>query len=237
MTAGEYAIGRLLSSAAPGADGAAMLAHFRRHGVHDAAMLEGLEKRKNHYPALAPSMPSAFIRMQEGRPIAIGVHQWKVITGFGHSPEHASLYCEELDVLVSGDMVLPRISTNVSVMPLEPEADPVQLYIDSLDKYQTLHEETLILPSHGKPFRGLHARIAQLNAHHAQRLEEVFAACTIPWSAADIVPLMFTRALDPHQLTFALGEALAHLHCLWMKGRLKRSIDKDGVARFYRFDV
>ena len=37
-----------------------------------------------------------------------------------------------LNVLISGDMVLPRISTNVSVYDLEPEADPLALFLDSI---------------------------------------------------------------------------------------------------------
>jgi len=53
-----------------------------------------------------------------------------------------------------------------------------------------------------------------------------------PRSAADIVPLMFKRQLDIHQMTFAMGEALAHLHLLWLAGELTRTQDADGVIRF-----
>ena len=93
-------------------------------------------------------------------------------------------------------------------------------------------EQTLVLPSHGKPFLGLHQRIAQLAAHHADRLAEVRAACATAQSAADIVPIMFRRELDMHQLTFAMGEALAHLHRLWYAGELRRFRDHEGVWRF-----
>ncbi|HXA46592.1 MAG TPA: MBL fold metallo-hydrolase, partial [Burkholderiaceae bacterium] len=164
--------------------------------------------------------------------IQIGGHVWHIITGFGHSPEHASLYCAQQKLLISGDMVLPRISTNVSVFAIEPEANPVQSYLDSLAKYHVLPPDTLVLPAHGKPFRGLHTRITQLNQHHAARLAEVLEACRTPQSAADIVPIMFTRVLDAHQLTFAIGEALAHLHKLWFDGVLRRSFDNDGIIRF-----
>ena len=129
-------------------------------------------------------------------------------------------------------MVLPRISTNVSVIAIEPESNPVQEYLDSLAKFAGLPADTLILPSHGKPFRGLHTRIQQLNDHHAARLAEVVEACASPHSAAEIVPLMFPRKLDGHQLSFALGEALAHLHKLWFDGVLQRHIGIDGVFRF-----
>lgn len=232
MTAGEYTYARIMSASLPGVDGDAMLRHFKRHGLMDAAVIEQLEERRHYFRTLVPAVPDAYVRMHDQQCIRIGQHEWRVITGFGHAPEHASLYCAELNVLISGDMVLPRISTNVSVFAIEPEANPVQLYLDSLKKFGDLPADTLVLPSHGKPFRGLHTRIAQLNAHHAARLAEVIDACAQPQSAAEIVPLMFPRKLDGHQLTFAIGEALAHLHKLWFDGVLRRFTDKDGVVRF-----
>jgi glyoxylase-like metal-dependent hydrolase (beta-lactamase superfamily II) len=119
------------------------------------------------------------------------------------------------------------------VIDLEPEADPLSLYLASLDRLRPLPADTLILPSHGKPFRGLHARIDQLHAHHAERLAEVMDACAVaPQSAADVLPVLFKRALDLHQTTFAMGESVAHLHALWLAGRLVRQRGADGVWRF-----
>ena len=232
MTAGEYAFARMMSAGLAGADGTAMFPHFRRHGLLDPAMEEQIQERKHYYTNMVPSVPVAYHRLREGEDIQIGAHTWQIITGFGHSPEHAALYCPALEVLISGDMVLPRISTNVSVFAIEPEANPVRLYLDSLQKFRRLPSSTLVLPSHGKPFVGLHTRIDQLEHHHAQRLAEVLNACTTPQSATDIVPIIFHCPLDAHQLTFALGEALAHLHHLWFAGKLERRLDGDGVARF-----
>jgi hypothetical protein len=73
---------------------------------------------------------------------------------------------------------------------IEPEANPLrlQMYLDSLERFADLLEQTLVLPSHGKPFRGLHTRIAQLREHHVLRLAEVMQA-RVQWqSAANIVP-------------------------------------------------
>jgi glyoxylase-like metal-dependent hydrolase (beta-lactamase superfamily II) len=232
MSAGEYGFARLMSAGLPGADGSASVPHFQRHGMHDADMLEKVAGRQGYYSSMVPAMPPSYFRMQDGRAVHIGGRAWQVISGFGHSPEHVALHCAELNVLISGDMVLPRISTNVSVMAIEPESDPVRQYLDSLKKYAGLPADTLVLPSHGKPFRGLHTRIGQLNDHHRDRLAEVLAACATPQCAADIVPIMFRRALNSHQMTFALGEALAHLHCLWFEGKLVRRIDADGIVRF-----
>ncbi|MBX9873198.1 MAG: MBL fold metallo-hydrolase, partial [Burkholderiaceae bacterium] len=101
------------------------------------------------------------------------------------------------------------------------------------DKFQALPEDTLTLPSHGKPFTGLYQRIRQLHDHHRDRLAEVMAACIEkPCSAADVMPVLFKRKLDLHQTTFAMGEAVAHLHALWFEGRLRRRRDAEGVYRF-----
>jgi glyoxylase-like metal-dependent hydrolase (beta-lactamase superfamily II) len=135
--------------------------------------------------------------------------------------------------LISGDMVLPRISTNVSVTDQEPEADSLSLYLESIGRMRALPPDTLVLPSHGKPFMGLHARIRQLQEHHDERLADVVTTCTErPCHAADLLGVLFRRALDLHQTTFAMGESVAHLNALWHQGRLRREEGADGVHRF-----
>ena len=231
-SAAEFAFARMMAAALPGVDGPSAIPHFKKHGLTDPALLEHMQSRKNYYPSLVPAVPQAYTRLQDGQQVTIGGHAWRVITGFGHSPEHVSLYCAALNILLSGDMVLPRISTNVSVFAVEPEGNPLQLYLDSLDKFHDLPEDTLVLPAHGRPFRGLHTRIEQLRTHHAARLQEVRDACATPRTALDIVPIMFRRPLDAHQLSFAIGEALAHLHMLWFSGRLTRVTGSDALLRF-----
>jgi len=130
-------------------------------------------------------------------------------------------------------MVLPRISTNVSVYEMEPEADALTLFLDSIDRFLPLPKDTLVLPSHGKPFQGLHTRIQQLHEHHRERLAEVMTAARArPLSAYDALPVLFKRPLDLHQTTFALGESVAHLHRLWHGGQLARTRDEQGIWRF-----
>jgi glyoxylase-like metal-dependent hydrolase (beta-lactamase superfamily II) len=178
-------------------------------------------------------MPQRFRRILDHEDIAIGERTWRVIIGTGHSHEHAALHCEAEDLLISGDMVLPRISTNVSVFDMEPEANPLTWYLDSLGRFEPCAQDTLVLPSHGRPFRGLHRRIAQLRAHHAERLAVIEAACRErPRHGAESVKIIFGREFDAHQMMFALGESLAHLHALWYDGRLRRELGADGVVRF-----
>jgi glyoxylase-like metal-dependent hydrolase (beta-lactamase superfamily II) len=238
MTMTDYFVARLWAKpvtdgrAAGGPNGESAVEHFSRHGLRDPEALDHIRQRANYYPSLVGPVPPTYHRILHGDRIMIGGREWRIITGYGHAPEHASLHCESLDVLISGDMVLPRISTNVSVFDYEPEANPLPRYLHSLKGYDGLEERTLVLPSHGKPFRGLHERIAQQHAHHAERLDDLLRACTSPVSAADVVPVLFRRKLDLHQLTFAMGEALAHLHALYFEGKLVRTVDEAGVYRF-----
>lgn len=234
ISLGEYMNARVMGSGdGSNAGGPRAAQHFARHGLTDEASLAKLRERRGYYTNLVPAIPPQYRRLREADTIAIGGRKWRIITGFGHSPEHCALYSEADDLLISGDMVLPRISTNVSVFDIEPEGNPLAYYLESLGRYESMPDATLALPSHGKPFRGVRTRIAQLRAHHDARLAEVLDACgQAPRSAADIVPIMFKRALDLHQITFAMGEALAHLHLLWHEGRLKRTVGNDGVIRF-----
>ena len=239
MTVGEYALCRILAQPPSAEHQAQLLAHNRSLGLGSPPSQPLGARRDEHaFHHLVPALPRHFRRIRDGEAIRIGDRDWKVITGCGHSPEHASLYSEGSThasdpILISGDMVLPRISTNTAVWEIEPESNPVRWYLDSIRRLEGCAPLTLVLPSHGKPFVGLHRRIAQLCTHHAQRLDEVRQACaTRACSALDLVPILFRRPLDAHQLGFALGEALGHLHALWYDGELARQFDADGVVRF-----
>jgi len=173
--------------------------------------------------------------MIDGDHLDAGGQRWRVIAGYGHSAEHASLYAPAAGVLISGDMLLPRISTNVAVWPADPDGDPLDRFLHSLAEFEALPDSTLVLPSHGMPFRGIAMRVEQLRAHHDARLSELLqavAGAAAPVSAADVVPVLFRRALDVHQRFFAMGEAIAHLNHLWRAGRIRRLRAADGACRF-----
>jgi len=234
-TVGEYFWAHIMSNGkVAGFDNEAQIEHFRRHGL-DGALLEAIAKnRKSYYASLVPAVPPSFVRMAAGDTLSIGGRDWQVFVGYGHSNEHASLYCPTLNLVISGDMLLPRISTNIAVWPTEPESSPVRQYLDALKAYVALPEDVLVCPSHGRLFRGARERARQLTAHHLERLAETLEACATPQSAADIIPVMFKRELDAHQTVFAVGETLAHLHYLRDEGKVAAKVDADGVVRFTR---
>jgi len=234
ISATDYQVARMACMGDNGFGGERSAAYFAQHGLNDPESVASIRARTNYFPSLVPSMPESYHRMMDGTVLHIGGRSWRCISGYGHAPEHIALYCDELQVLIGGDMMLPRISTNVSVYEQEPEANALKLFLDSIDKFRTLPEDTLTLPAHGKPFTGLHTRITQLHDHHRERINEVMQACASKaCSARDIVPIMFKRELDLHQMTFAMGESVAHLHLLWFEGKLKRRLGEDGVYRFH----
>jgi len=224
----EWTWGRMLSL--DGGDGLRpQFLKFYGAAGFDAAQLETASARAGRYARNVAPVPGAFRRIVSGEIITIGGRDWFVIVGTGHSPEHACLYCHEANVLISGDQVLPKISTNVSVWPSEPDQDPLALYLSSLDRLRGLPEDVLVLPSHNFPFRRLEGRLDDLEAHHAERLQETLAAVAAPATAVEVLKKLFTRELDTHQLFFAIGESLAHLHRLMADGRVTRSLGADGV--------
>ena len=259
ISATDYQVARFGCMGPTAFGGERAAAFFAAHGLNDPDTVAQIRGRTHYFPSLVPSVPEQYHRMLDGGTVTIGKNTWRCISGYGHAPEHIALYCGALamapkvpaapapqggapglgaarrpgGVLIGGDMMLPRISTNVSVYEQEPEANALALFLDSIDKFKALPEDTLVLPSHGKPFTGMHIRIGQLHDHHRDRLAEVMQACrTRACSAADIIPVLFTRAMDLHQTTFAIGESIAHLHALWFEGKLTRQINADGVIRF-----
>ncbi|HUG24741.1 MBL fold metallo-hydrolase [Piscinibacter sp.] len=233
ISATDYNASRLASSSTTGFGGASAATFMASHGLTDPASVEKIRARSNYYASMVPQVPASFRRLLDADVIRIGGRDWVCHVGYGHAPEHMSLHCPALGLLISGDMVLPRISTNVSVIDLEPEANPLPLYLASLERMRALPADTLVLPSHGRPFRGLHTRIDQLQSHHDERFAELMAACAEqPQSAADLLMVLFKRKLDLHQTTFAMGESIAHLNALWLAGRLRRTLHDDGIYRF-----
>ena len=231
-TQGEYLTAHAVRASSAGYTSEAVIDVFLKNGLEPerAAKMLG---RTNRYAALVPDFPTSYRRIIHGDRLQIGGHEWRAFIGHGHAPEHLSLYCEALNVVIAGDMLLSTISTNVSVWSIDPEGDPLRLFLESLKRYLELPEDVLVLPSHGKPFRGAHARVAELEGHHQKhfaKLQEALKGKEL--SAGDLLGLLFRRPLDAHQTFFAMGEAIAHLHYLYYAGRLKRANGADGIMRY-----
>ncbi len=185
------------------------------------------------YLLLMTGLPKQFQRLYNGGRLTIGGRVFLVITGGGHAPEQAMLYCAEDNIFLSADQVLTKISPNISVQPMEPDADPLGEYLTSLAHLrEVIPHDALVLPGHHVPFTGLHVRASELAAHHAERCGLIAEACRIePRTATELVPVVFNRVLDPHQMGFAFSEVVAHVNYMRNRGELVQFRDTDSVMR------
>ena len=187
-----------------------------------------------NYLRLTTGVPSFFERIQHGDVRRIGGRDLNVLTGGGHALEQAMLYQPNGRLLFAADQVIARISPNVSVHPVEPADNPLGVYLTDLAALRrAVPDDVLVLPGHGLPFHGLHARIDELTEHHALRCARIADGCRDqPLAGAALVPLLFDRALDAHQTGFAFGEVMAHLNYMTAQGELRKETGSDGVHRF-----
>lgn len=209
--------------------------HMHRIGV-SAAHIEKMRQSTFGFSDIVEPMPMAYNRLVAGRVLSIGGNDWQVIVGEGHSPEHACLYAPALGVLISGDQVIPKITSNISVMASEPEANPLADWLASLQQFFRLPENTLVLPAHNTPFYGLHERVRFLLQHHEDHMVALEKACVTPQTVMELLPVLFKRRLNGAQVTMALGECVAHLNLLSARQRVMRTLDQDGVYRYQTID-
>lgn len=229
-TLGEWSFARMLSLEVGDDYAAHQVEHYRRAGL-DGALLDGVRGRVGSYRTrVAPLLPG-ISTIKDGSRLSIGGRMWQVVVGRGHAPEHACLWCEEAGVLISGDQILPRISPIVGVWPQQPDDDPLGDFLASLHKLKTLPADTFVLPSHGLPFKGLHARADDLLHHHAQRLDHLRAAAA-PATVLELSRALFRRELDATQIGYAVGETLSHANHLVGLGEWRRDVRADGVWMF-----
>ncbi len=203
---------------------------FYKAAGWDESAIEHYRARFGGFGKAVHALPDSYRRVIEGEEILIGGYRWRAVIGRGHSPEHLCLHCPELKLLISGDQVLPRITSNVSVFPTEPDADPLTEWLDSLAWLKRqIPDDVLVLPSHNEPFHGLHARLDALAEGHEKRLVRVLEELSIPKRAVDVFSVLFKRAIGLDMLGMATGESLAHLNCLIVRGLATREFDESGV--------
>lgn len=233
MSASEYQAMHQLGRQGDGSSDWAFGQHYQRAGFSP-------EQTQALFPILGsahfrPQVPSSFHRLSEGTELNIGGRRWQIRIGRGHSPEHACLYCAEDGLLISGDQVLPRITSSVCVQVTEPDADPLRDWLDSIHDLRTVPDSVLVLPAHERPFFNLHERLDQLHAHHQTHLQQLLDACTAPRTAMQLMAVLFPAVKGRFDELMAIGETLAHANYLIAQGRLVRE-ELAGVFRYSRPD-
>lgn len=210
-------------------DVAASSRFYARHGMAD----ETIARYAREFILYSDSveLPDAYRSVAPGEEIEIDGRVWRVVQGAGHSPALVGLYCRELAVYVAGDQILPKITPNISVVHWDPFGDPLSAYLASLDAIAAeIPDDVLVLPSHRLPFRGLHARIGELKAHHADRLDRIrgLLAAAGTLTGAECMQALFGGDLEGQQIYFAMGEGLAHLNHLCTLGDCDVAVSPQG---------
>jgi glyoxylase-like metal-dependent hydrolase (beta-lactamase superfamily II) len=205
---------------------------YRQRGL-DVTAIDSVMGRGHAYTKLTTELPPVYRRLVAGEHLRIGGRDFEILTGGGHAPEQVMLLNRDDGVFLAADQVLARITPNIGVWPWEPLADPLGDYLRSLaDLRRAVPDDVLVLPAHNLPFYGLHQRLADLEHHHALRCAEIAAACAdAPRTIAEILPVLFPRALDPHQTGFAFSEVLAHVNYMVRRGELALETDTAGIQR------
>ena len=207
---------------------------YRAAGFPDEALAD-YRSRFGGFGRGVSRLPNSYRRIRDGDQIAIGSRVWEVAVGRGHAPEHACLWCKEDKLFISGDQILPRISSNVSVFPTEPEANPLQDWLDSCAKLKRLlPSDVLVLPSHNEPFRGAPARLTELIGEHEWNMERLVELCAEPQRAIDCFAALFRSRITSGNYLMATGESVAHLNCLRARGIISRSADASGIDFYAR---
>jgi glyoxylase-like metal-dependent hydrolase (beta-lactamase superfamily II) len=233
MTRGEWLTARMLTMDTGDASLAAYAVQQRSNGWDESEIAASLAKGwGKFFNKMVSPMPASYRRLQQGDVLDLGAHQWTIVVGSGHSPEHACLLNARAGVMISGDQILPRISSNVSVTMNEPEGDPLGDWLNSIDRLLELPDTLLICPAHGEPFYGLHNRLRALRDEHLSRLDSLAISLSNPKRAVDCFPLLFNRKIGPENRELATGEAQAHLRRLHRDGRARREM-VDGVYWYH----
>jgi glyoxylase-like metal-dependent hydrolase (beta-lactamase superfamily II) len=233
MTPGERERALMLMGAEWAEESAHRIRFWRRHGLPEASAAninEHWSRHRHHFRQL----PEQWSPIEDQARVHIDGADWQVIVAEGHAPAQALLHSSERHLLISGDQVLPKITPNVSVFGDQPNAEPLSRFLASNQRLARTCGDVMVLPSHNRPFIGLHARIREIEAHHAERLakiESMLGASSL--TAAALLPELFGDGLNGHEIGFAIGEAIAHLHHLVAEGRAA-AIEKSGTILFTR---
>ena len=152
-----------------------------------------------------------------GEKLETALGSFEIIWTSGHSPGHICLYSRERKLLFSGDQILENITPNIA---WHPGRDMLAEFLESLELLAALDID-VILPSHGEPFSGHRAWIAQTAGHHRERCQEILNLLgQSPWTAHQMVGEMWRRRLSPINHHFAIFEVLAHLEHLKRQGKV-----------------
>lgn len=211
------------------------LAFWRGAGMEAALLDQRRSERPFNFCDMVHPLPLGFTRIAEGDTITMAGRRWRVRTGDGHAPEHATFWSEDDDLVIGGDQLLPSISANIGVYPTEPMADPLAEWLASCARFAKLAEDRhLVLPGHKLPFTGLPLRLRQMAENHESAIARLLDHIATPQSAAGCFPALFKRPIGAAEYGLALAEAVAHLNFLLQRGLARRLLSPEEIWLWHR---
>ena len=208
---------------------------YRQTGMGEERLAKRIAERPFNFADTVAHIPLGYRRIQEGETITIGGRVWDIRIGNGHAPEHATFWSHDGEVVISGDQVIPNISSNLGVYPTEPEADPVGEWLEACERFKPFAtDDQLVLPGHKMVFTGLPARLNQLIENHHTALERLLDHLEEPQVAAGCFVALFGREIEDGAYGLALVEAVGHLNHLLKLGKVERTLREDGAYVWHR---
>ena len=199
-------------------------------GASEERLAAYREAEPFNFSRFTEKLPIGYARLKEGDEIRMAGRRWRVICGDGHAPEHATFWSQDDDLVLSGDQIIPGISSNLGVHPTEPMADPVGDWLASCEKFKEIAEERhFLLPGHKLPFTGGPARLDQLIENHRNALDRLRAHLRTPRKVAECFAPVFGRELEAAVFGLGLIEAQAHVNYLHLRGETTRRMGPDGA--------
>lgn len=206
------------------------LTFYKRAGMSDEEYAHRANERPFNFADCVDPLPLGYTRIKDGDTICFGGRTWDIRMGDGHAPEHATFWSRDDNLVVGGDQLLPSISANLGVYPTEPDADPVQEWLDACAAFQCYAQDNqLVLPGHKLPFTGLPLRLEQMIENHHGALARLIAHLQTPKRGGECFAPLFKRTIDRGAYGLALVEALAHLNHLYIAGKATRTLGDDGA--------
>ncbi|WP_204115677.1 MBL fold metallo-hydrolase [Shimia biformata] len=203
---------------------------YRSAGMDEDIFAQRASERPFNFSDVVAPMPLGFRRIKQDDIIAMGGREWHVHIGNGHAPEHATFWSRNDNLVISGDQILPSISSNIGVYATEPEADPVADWLESCERLARLaRPEHLALGGHKLPFTGMPTRMRQLIDNHHGALKRLAGHLDTPKTAGECFPPLFKRKIGKTEYGLALVEAFAHLNHLYHVGEVSRTRRDDGA--------
>ncbi len=229
FTEKEYQETQLLSKGIEKSQEFIALDFYKSCGYDDASIKRYLE-RVTYRKTLVTPINRNYKKIKNNEIITLGDNEWEVVIANGHSPEHACLYSKENNIFICGDVILPRITPNISVRPFHADSNPLDDWINSLKNIKKrIPDDALILPSHGYPYYGAHKRIDSIIEDHMEKLESLYAFCNQSKNVIEVFPALFANKINENALILAVGESLAHLNYLIGEGRMEMKKNNDGI--------